>query len=195
MIRNKITRTAKTVVSVALTAICTAGITCALLSASRTSAAGPARAPQTEQQQQQRQQQEQQQQQKAQQQQARPSPAPIQAAEVARLVSSSSGSKPTIVCVGPRALYEAEHIPGASYHGPASTAEGLDDLKKWAQDLPKSANIILYCGCCPLSTCPNVRPAIAALKAMGFTHLSVVWLPTDFKTDWTAKGYPVEKGR
>jgi hypothetical protein len=30
---------------------------------------------------------------------------------------------------------------------------------------------------------------------MGFTHLRVLLLPTDFNTDWITKGYPVEKGQ
>jgi thiosulfate/3-mercaptopyruvate sulfurtransferase len=118
----------------------------------------------------------------------------VQPADFAKELSAElPESKPTVVCVGFHALYQGAHIPGASFHGAASTAQGLDNLKDWAKSLPRSANIVLYCGCCPLAHCPNIRPAFVAMRDMGFTHLRVLILPTDFNTDWIAKGYPVEK--
>jgi len=106
----------------------------------------------------------------------------------------ASKDKPIIVCVAPRFLYDGAHIPGALFHGPGSTSEGLADLRRWAQGTTRDRAIVLYCGCCPISRCPNVRPALAELREMGFTHLKVLWLPKDFHTDWMEKGYPVEKG-
>lgn len=120
----------------------------------------------------------------------------VQPAEfVKELSSATAESKPITVCVGFHALYEGAHIPGASFHGPASAAQGLDDLKNWAKPLPRNANIVLYCGCCPLAHCPNIRPAFLAMQDMGFTHFRVLILPSDFNTDWIAKGYPVEKAK
>jgi hypothetical protein len=69
------------------------------------------------------------------------------------------------------------------------------DLKTWAQPLPRSTNLVVYCGCCPMPKCPNIRPAFVALREMGFTHMRVLILPNDFNTDWTEKGYPVEKAK
>jgi hypothetical protein len=69
------------------------------------------------------------------------------------------------------------------------------DLKAWAQPLPRSTNLVVYCGCCPMPKCPNIRPAFVALREMGFTHMRVLILPNDFNTDWTEKGYPVEKAK
>jgi hypothetical protein len=106
----------------------------------------------------------------------------------------SSDSKPAVVCVAPHFLYEGGHIPGASFHGPASTPQGLADLKKWASTIPKSTNLVVYCGCCPLTRCPNLRPAFEALHGMGFSHLRVLLLPTNFYTDWASKGYATDKG-
>jgi thiosulfate/3-mercaptopyruvate sulfurtransferase len=118
----------------------------------------------------------------------------VQPAEFAKeLSAATTDTKPTIVCVGFHALYEGAHIPGASFHGAASTVQGLDNLRDWAKPLPRSANVVLYCGCCPLAHCPNIRPAFQALRDMGFTHLRVLILPNDLNTDWVAKGYPVEK--
>jgi hypothetical protein len=42
--------------------------------------------------------------------------------------------------------------------------------------------------------CPNIRPACDALKEMGFSQVKVLNIPERFGDDWTAKGYPVEKG-
>jgi thiosulfate/3-mercaptopyruvate sulfurtransferase len=102
-------------------------------------------------------------------------------------------AKLVIVCVAPHGSFMAGHIPGAVYHGPASTPDGMDDLKIWARDhLLRTTNLVVYCGCCPMNECPNLRPAFAALKNMGFTHLRALLLPTDFYTDWAGKGYPSE---
>jgi hypothetical protein len=49
----------------------------------------------------------------------------------------------------------------------------------------------VYCGCCPYKNCPNARPAIALLKSMKFTNYHLLDLPTNIRTDWIARGYPV----
>jgi thiosulfate/3-mercaptopyruvate sulfurtransferase len=103
--------------------------------------------------------------------------------------------KPEIVCVGVDSLYRSAHISGAAYHGPTSQADGLEDLKRWAKDIPRGQRIVLYCGCCPMDRCPNIRPAFQALKDMGFTRLQVLSIPQDLERDWVSKGFPVEKAR
>lgn len=105
----------------------------------------------------------------------------------------AGGRAPTIVYVGFRALYHPGHIPGASFHGPASEPGGLEDLRRWAATLPKDAPLVIYCGCCPFDQCPNVVPAYRALRDLGFTKVRVLMLPTSFATDWVDKGYPVER--
>ncbi len=117
----------------------------------------------------------------------------IQPADLARELGK--GPRPEIVCVGFDALYNGAHISGATYHGPASKSEGLDDLKKFASRIPHDQRIVLYCGCCPMDRCPNIRPAFQALKAMGFTRLQVLSIPQDLGRDWVGKGFPVEKAR
>jgi thiosulfate/3-mercaptopyruvate sulfurtransferase len=99
-----------------------------------------------------------------------------------------------IIHVGVRTLFSGGHIPGSVFAGPGSTAEGIAALKKYAATLPKNSNLVVYCGCCPLDRCPNLRPAFLALQEMGFTHLRVLLLPTSFAADWVEKGYPIEKG-
>jgi thiosulfate/3-mercaptopyruvate sulfurtransferase len=114
---------------------------------------------------------------------------------VKELAAPAHPDEPAVVCVGFRPLYQGAHIPRAVFHGAASADQGLAELKKWAQTIPKATNIVLYCGCCPMAHCPNLRPAFVAMRDMGFTNLRVLILPNDFNTDWIAKGYPVEKGK
>jgi thiosulfate/3-mercaptopyruvate sulfurtransferase len=113
---------------------------------------------------------------------------------VKELAESKGSAKPTVVCTGFRPLFAGAHVPGAVFHGAAQSEQGLADLKKWAQGIPRDANLVIYCGCCPMAHCPNIRPAFQALQEMGFTRLRVLVLPHDFATDWVDKGYPVEKG-
>jgi hypothetical protein len=79
-----------------------------------------------------------------------------------------------------------------SLAGPANKPEGITALRAAVKTLPHNSEIVIYCGCCPMKDCPNIRPAYRALKEMGFNHLRVLNLPTNFHTDWAAKGYPVE---
>lgn len=109
------------------------------------------------------------------------------------LGNAKGESAPTIVYVGFRTLFEGGHVPGASFHGTASTEKGLAELKKWIATLPRTTNLVIYCGCCPFDHCPNIRPAYTALHDMGFTHVRVLVLPTSFAVDWVEKGYPMQK--
>jgi thiosulfate/3-mercaptopyruvate sulfurtransferase len=109
------------------------------------------------------------------------------------LQAATGDTKPLVVFTGPAMLYRVGHVPGAVAHGPASSPEGLADLKAWARTVTPTRPVVLYCGCCPLDACPNLRPSFAALREMGFTRVRVLLLPTNFHTDWTSAGLPVEK--
>lgn len=104
-------------------------------------------------------------------------------------------SAPTVVFVGFQRLYTAGHIKGAQFHGSGGSAEGLAQLKTWSASLPRSTNLVIYCGCCPLERCPNLRPAFTTLHEMGFTKLRALILPTSFAADWAEKGLPYEKAQ
>jgi thiosulfate/3-mercaptopyruvate sulfurtransferase len=118
----------------------------------------------------------------------------VDPAHLAKELDSSRGpAKPTVICVAPRALYNGAHIPGALFLGPGYTSQGIDSLKEWARSAPRSTDVVIYCGCCPMGRCPNVRPAFQTLTGMGFTHVRVLLLPHDFHTDWIAPGYSAEK--
>jgi hypothetical protein len=118
----------------------------------------------------------------------------VMPASFAAELQQEKGPHALVIYVGVRALYNGGHIPGAVYRGPGSTKQGIADLKSYAATLPRNFDVVLYCGCCPLEKCPNLRPAFAALKDMGFARLRVLVLPTSFNIDWAEKGYPIEKG-
>ena len=98
-----------------------------------------------------------------------------------------------MICVGFSFLYESAHVPGSVLYGPARETSGLKSLEAAAQAWPRDRSVVVYCGCCPFKQCPNIRPAFAALKRMGFTRLRLLELDPDFRTDWLQKGLPVEK--
>lgn len=121
-------------------------------------------------------------------------PQTISPADFAKELQAKRDPSLTIIYVGVRTLYSGAHIPGSVFHGPGSTEAGIADLKKFAATLPKNTNLVLYCGCCPIDRCPNLRPAFSALREMGFTRLRILLLPTSFAADWIERGYAIEKG-
>lgn len=127
--------------------------------------------------------------------QSQPSPQLIQPAELVKLLQASKAQKPLIIQVGFRTLYEQAHIPGSEYVGPSSQPEGLQQLHKRVQALPRKRFIVLYCGCCPWNHCPNVRPAYQELEEMGFRNVKVLYIANNFGSDWVDKGYPTSNGK
>ncbi len=85
-------------------------------------------------------------------------------------------------------------MPDAAFHGTASTEQGLAELKAWVAAVPRSNDLVIYCGCCPFDKCLNTRPAYTALSGMGFKNVRVLAIPTSFAADWADKGYPMQKG-
>lgn len=113
------------------------------------------------------------------------------AALAARLDDVKSG-KVAVLYVGPDLLFDLGHVPGARNVGPAGDEDGARALSAALAGVPEETEIVLYCGCCPVANCPNVRPASAALRKLGRANAHVLDLPTKFATDWVDKGFPVE---
>jgi rhodanese-related sulfurtransferase len=133
----------------------------------------------------------------------RPQPNPVEKWQPSELmrpqelivkVRDTGPSKPLIIFVGFAGLYRAGHIPGAVFGGPASSAAGLETLRRSMDKVPKNREIVIYCACCPWEACPNVRPAIELLHQLGYKQVKALVIPSNLETDWTAKGYPLEKG-
>jgi thiosulfate/3-mercaptopyruvate sulfurtransferase len=118
----------------------------------------------------------------------------VQPAELNKeLVDSKTA--PLVLFVGFQRLYRAGHIKGAQFHGSGGSADGLAQIKAWAASLPRSTNLVIYCGCCPMERCPNIRPAFETLRDLGFTKIRVLILPNSFETDWANQGLPYDKGQ
>src|ERR1700693_147924 len=63
---------------------------------------------------------------------------------LAAIINNPTGKKPMIISVGPGAL-----IKGSLDMGPVHEKENLEKLKQQLSKLPKDADIVIYCGCCP----------------------------------------------
>ena len=107
----------------------------------------------------------------------------------------SGKEKPLVLNVGPSLLFMQAHIPGAEYIGAGSEKQGVERLRTRVKLLARNALVVLYCGCCPWSQCPNVRPAYNQLHAMGFSNVKVLYIANNFGSDWVDKGYPTIKGQ
>jgi thiosulfate/3-mercaptopyruvate sulfurtransferase len=114
--------------------------------------------------------------------------------ELVKSLSAATGEKPLVICVGFPFLYQGGHIVGSKFAGPGRKPEGIQALKHEMEGLLQDKQIVLYCGCCPWKDCPNIRPAFRAVQEWGFKNARALYLPTNFRQDWIAKGFPIEKG-
>ena len=115
----------------------------------------------------------------------------IAAGDLAKWITEKQ--HPIVLQVGVSGLYDGAHVPGAIYAGPAEEAAGLNNLREKAKSLARTRDVVIYCGCCPMRVCPNLKPAFTLLQGMGFTKIKVLDIPHDFTGDWVNKGFPVEK--
>ena len=106
--------------------------------------------------------------------------------DLAKTINNVNAKQPYIYSIGPAAT-----IKGSIDIGPARDKENLDKLKEQLSKLPKDANIVIYCGCCPFEHCPNIRPAFTLLNEMKFTNQKLLNLEHNIKVDWIDKGFPV----
>ena len=122
-----------------------------------------------------------------------PESAILEPADLAKTLRSSE-KKPVVICVAFPVLYRNKHIAGAVFAGPGNKPEGIEALRKAVAGLAKDSDLVLYCGCCPMAKCPNIRPSYQLLKEMGFTRVRVLRIPENMAVDWYGKDYPSEPG-
>ena len=96
--------------------------------------------------------------------------------------------------IGPAVLFRRGRLPGAKNLGEAGESSGIAALRAELARLPRDIEVVVYCGCCAVRVCPNVRPADAALATIGRPGAWLLDLPTNLRTDWTDAGYPTETG-
>ena len=107
-------------------------------------------------------------------------------ADLAKVLDNPKVPQPIIYSVGMQAI-----IKGSIDIGPTMKSTNLITLKQKLGKLPKDAQIVIYCGCCPFANCPNIRPAMKLLKEMQFTNYKLLNLPQNVKVDWIDKGFPM----
>ena len=109
----------------------------------------------------------------------------MEPADLARIISDTAAKKPLIFSIG-----FGGGIKGSVEFGAARDQVNVDKFAAALSKLPKDADIVIYCGCCPFKPCPNVRPAFRLLNEMKFTNHKLLNLSHNLKTDWIDKGYP-----
>src|SRR6478735_534138 len=109
-------------------------------------------------------------------------------AELAQLLNSPSAVKPIVLNVGPM-----DNIKTAKFIGRGTSVTAVEKLKTDLAWENKAKTVVVYCGCCSLASCPNIRPIYDALIAQGFKNAKVLEIPEGIKPDWVAKGYPMEE--
>ena len=119
----------------------------------------------------------------------------MQPEELNALLRARGVQKPFVLQVGSRVLFAQAHIPGAEFAGPGSQPAGLQLLQDKVAQLPHKTLLVLYCGCCPWSRCPNVGPAYKLLLDLGFSNVKVLYIADNFGTNWVDKGFSVEQNR
>ena len=107
--------------------------------------------------------------------------------ELADKININAKDKPLIFNVGPM-----ENIKGAQAVGAATNATFSNKILSYLTMESKTKAVVVYCGCCSYSSCPNIKPAYDILIAQGFKNTKVLELPEGIKPDWVAKGYPTE---
>lgn len=117
----------------------------------------------------------------------------IQPAQWAARMKDGSASKALVLQVGFKTMFDQAHIPGSEYAGPGNTDAGLKVLRDRVASLPKDSPIVIYCGCCPWTRCPNMAGAYAALVELGFTNVKGIFIEENFGKNWVDQGYPTEK--
>jgi thiosulfate/3-mercaptopyruvate sulfurtransferase len=123
-----------------------------------------------------------------------PETALIQPSALVAILQGPAAARPLVLQVGARVLYQQAHIPGSEYVGPGEEDAGLQALRTRVAKLPRNVSIVLYCGCCPWDHCRNIGGAYAALIRLGFTQVKILYLESNFGSNWVDQGYPVATG-
>ena len=108
--------------------------------------------------------------------------------ELAALINDPTAKKPLIINIGPQAV-----IKGSVDVGPGKEKDNIKKLEKMLSKEDKNREVVLYCGCCPLDKCPNIRPAFSLIKEKGFAKAKLLNVPKNIKTNWIDAGHPVNE--
>jgi len=107
-------------------------------------------------------------------------------AKLAERINNNQTDNLLILNIGPDAV-----IKGSVDIGPAQEKESISKLKAYLKDVKKDKEVVIYCGCCPFSRCPNIRPAFRTLTELGFKNARLLDIPQNIRVDWISKKYPL----
>jgi len=108
--------------------------------------------------------------------------------ELAQKLKGSAEDIPVILNFGVE-----RNIKNAIEVGLVSSPKVAEKFKLDAAKMDKKKETVIYCGCCTMENCPNVRNSFNKLKELGFTNIKVLNIPTDLNVDWIEKGYPMKQ--
>jgi hypothetical protein len=108
--------------------------------------------------------------------------------ELAQKLNDPKATKPIIYNVG-----TVDQIKTAINTGAVSTEAGFKKFRYEISKITKDKEVVVYCGCCTSSNCPNIRPAHKYLVDQGFKKAKILDIPTGIKEDWVQKDYPLEE--
>jgi thiosulfate/3-mercaptopyruvate sulfurtransferase len=110
----------------------------------------------------------------------------IAPADLAKMISHPSGKAPVILNVGSMKLIKNAESGGMGY-----SDEGMKEFKSKVSKLDKNQLIVIYCGCCKMENCPNVKSPFDYLQSAGFKNFKILNIETGLYEDWISKGYPM----
>jgi thiosulfate/3-mercaptopyruvate sulfurtransferase len=107
-------------------------------------------------------------------------------AELVKTLKNPNAKQPLILNVGSMPLIKNAQSGGMCY-----SEDNMKEFKDKVAKLDKNQEIVFYCGCCKLETCPNVKLPYEYLKTSGFKNFKILNIPVGLYEDWTSKGYPM----
>lgn len=112
----------------------------------------------------------------------------MQPADLAAIIASDKAADVLIINAGP-----VDNIKGAVKVDALTKEENIQKLEVVLKDVSKDKEIVIYCGCCPMNVCPNIRPAYSFLADNGFQNFKILDVKQNIGTDWIGKGYPTDE--
>lgn len=110
----------------------------------------------------------------------------MEPADLASVIRHPEKPQPHIISIGPGAV-----IKDSYDIGPTSEKANLMKLQNHLDTLQRDASVVIYCGCCPFSKCPNIRPAFTLMNKMGFRNHKLLNIEQNVKVNWIDPGYPM----
>ena len=111
----------------------------------------------------------------------------VETKDLAKKIEKNDTKKMVILSIGPDSV-----IKGSVNIGATHDHQNIEKMKAYLKDVPKDKEVVLYCGCCPFSRCPNIRPAFNTMMELGFKNGKLLNIPNNIKTDWIDHDYPTE---